>query len=335
MNNLKKILYVLSLSLLVQSCTSPPKFIIEALANTNFNQSLAENEISREHDENVYPFTLNYLNHYGCPIVQIQLEEELFTFLVDTGCERSWLFNNGITKLFGSVENFEEEQMDDYLDCIKQTNPEILENKSTEQLKIMFHRDLADFNIGFTIHHSFADFGYWPKDGNIDGVIGQDLMKKHSTVTFDFVDNLLIFDGYPIEGSVLPMIESEMDDVFIEFLYNGKIEYGFVDTGNYTFTPRSNFGKDDVHFDFKWSDDYSISFNGHLKKRFPWILTFNNIIIGDIEYNDIKGVYSNIWFSTYNMGAQNMLRYVNGIGCEFFRGHIIMFDYENNQLIIQ
>ena len=322
-------------TLLFASCTSTPKFVFEALANTKFNESLSENEISRKQDENIYPFTLNYKNHYGCPVITIQIHDKLFTFLVDTGCERTSLYSGGIKKLYGSVEKFEDESLDGYVKYIQESEPERLKNKSTKQLKKMLHKDLVEFRIILTINYSLTNFIYWPKNDNIDGVIGQDFMKKYKTVTFDFVNDRFILNGDKIVGSVLPFIETEMEDAFVEFSYKGKKEYGLLDTGNYTFSPRSNFGKDEANFDFKRSNDYSITYNGRLKKKFPWLLTFNDIKIGDIKYDNIKGVYSNIWFSTYNKGAQNMLRFVNGIGCEFFRDHVIQFDYENNEFIIK
>jgi hypothetical protein len=316
------------------SCASTPKIIFEALANTRFNESFSQNEISRKKDENVYPFTMNYKNHYGCPVISIQLDGKLFTFLVDTGCERTSLYNNGIIKLFGSVERLEDANLNGYVEYIQQRDPEKLKNKSITQIKETLHKDIVEFNTVFTINSAFANFMYWPKNDNIDGVIGQDFMKKHKTVTFDFVTNYLTFDGDKINGSVLPFVKTDMEVVFVEFSYNGKPEYGLIDTGNYTFSPRSNFGKDETTYDFKRSNGYSIAYKGRLKKRFPWILTFSGIKIGNIEYNNIKGVYSNIWFSTYNKGAQNMLLFVNGLGCELFRNHIIQFDYENKNLVI-
>ena len=331
----KILFFFFSLASLFYSCSGTPKFIYEDLANTKFDESLAEKELSRKGSDKVYPFTLNYKNNYGCPVIYFRMDGRVFTFSVDTGSEQSFIFNKGIAKLFGSVADFEDKNLDVYLDYTRKTNPDKLENKSEEQHKKMFHQDLADLELILTYHQQFAEFIYLPKDPAVDGIIGQDIMKKFARVTFDFTDNLIILDGERIEGSVLPMIESEMETVFIEFSYDGKKEYGLVDTGNYTFTPRSNFGKDEVHFDFRKSADFSAAYKGPLKKRFPWILTFNNIKIGGIEYNDIKGAYSNIWFSTYNKGAQNMLRLVSGLGCEFFRGHIIQFDYENNDLIIR
>lgn len=63
---------------------------------------------------------------------------------------------------------------------------------------------------------------YWPKDDSIDGVIGQDFMKKYKTVTFDFINGLFVLDRDKIAGSVFPFIETEMEDVFVEFSYEGK-----------------------------------------------------------------------------------------------------------------
>ncbi len=136
-------------------------------------------------------------------------------------------------------------------------------------------------------------------------------------------------------GSVLTFIKTDIQLNYIEFSYQGKKEYGVIDTGNYTFSPRSNFGKDEIQYDFKRDTKYSVSYNGPVHKRFPCILTFNDIKIGNILYSNIKGLYSNVWFSTYNKGAQNELQFVNGIGCEFFRNHVIQFDYEDNEFIIQ
>lgn len=332
---LKRISVIFLAVSLCISCSTPPKFIFEALANTKFNESLSKTELSRESKHNRYPFTMNYKSHYGCPIINIQIDNKVYTFLVDTGSERSWLYNAGIKKMYGSIKNFEDDHLNGYIEYIKRSNPAIIQGKSAKQIKDIYHKDLVNLHIVFNLETSLTKFMYWPKNDNIDGVIGQDFMKKYKTITFDFINNFLVFDGDKINGSVLPFIKTEMEDVFIEFTYNGKKEYGFLDTGNYTFSPRSNFGKDEIHYDFKRSDDYSITYNGKMKKRFPWLLTFNKIKIGSIEYNNIKGVYSNIWFSTYNKGAQNMLRFVNGIGCEFFRGHVIQFDYENNEFIIQ
>lgn len=322
------------MSLILTACASTQKFIFESLANTKFDDSHFEEELSRKGSDSEYPFSLNCRKNYGCPTIAISIDGKRLLFQVDTGSENNLLYNGGIKKLYGNVESMEEQYLQNYIDYMKENFPEKVKDQSEKQLRKMFHSSLTNFNINITIHNSFSDFIYVPQKKGIDGIIGQNFMKKHKRVTFDFINNLLIFDNERINGSAIPFIKTDYELIFVDFLYKDKREYGIIDTGNYTFSPRTDFGRDGFSFDFKKNSDYSLTYKGNIKKRFPQILTFDGIKIGDVEYNNIKGIYSNIWFSTYNKGAQSLLCAVNGIGCEFFKNHIIQFDYTTNEFII-
>lgn len=169
----------------------------------------------------------------------------------------------------------------------------------------------------------------------MDGILGQAFLMRYKYVTFDFTNNLLILDDEKIKGHSIPMILGEDNRVYISFLYNNMKEIGLIDTGSYTFTPRSDFGINEVHYEFKYKEEYSFSYNGSIPKKIPMLLKFDNIVINNEIFNNIRGVYSNIWFSSYNKGAQKHLMEVNGLGCEFFRDYVIQFDYEHMEFTMQ
>ena len=57
--------------------------------------------------------------------------------------------------------------------------------------------------------------------------------------------------------------------VLTDFLYKGKKEVGLLDTGNYTFSPRNNFGKDEDHYNFDFEVNDEI-LDVKLKKKAPF-----------------------------------------------------------------
>ncbi len=334
----KSIFLILSFCLFYTSCETP-KFIKEKLADIRFNKSLAEQELSRPKNLNQIPFTLDSEYNYGCPVIKLKYKETDFFFLVDTGCTNSWISTAGIKKIYGSFDNFLDQNLDSYIKWGKSNNIHKINGKSKKQIKKIYADDLKKMNVITTNVFSFdlfsGGFYYMPNSRKLDGTIGMDFLTNHENVTFDFVNKTIKFDDLRLNGSVIPLIIDNANTPYIEFSYQDKKEIGLLDTGNYTFSPRSNIGKDQNHYNFEFNQNFSVAYNGKIKKRFPWLLNFDNIQIGSIDYNNIKGVYSNIWFSSYRKGAQNLLQHVNGIGCEFFRNHVIQFDWKNNEFIIK
>ena len=88
-------------------------------------------------------------------------------------------------------------------------------------------------------------------------------------------------------------------------------------------------------FDFTTSQDYSKYSTVRVKKRIPKINNYSGIKIGDNEYSMIKGLYSNIYGSGFNKGAQLKLQKICNLGCIFFYDHIIQIDYSEKVLRIK
>lgn len=313
------------------------KVIHEVLANSKFDSKKAESELCRETSENVYPFSMNYKGRWGCPVVRIKLDGNYFTMLVDTGCTLNWIYNNGIIKAFGSMEEFKKNNYTNYVYEMQKQEPNFTEKYNYKKILSRMHNDLLSKKYLPYYRTNFGDsiVTIERKNPSIDGILGQAFLMRYKYVTFDFTNNLFILNNEKISGHSSPMILGEDNRVYISFLYNDMKEIGLIDTGNYTFTPRADFGINEIKYDFKMEEEYSISYDGSVPKRFPMLHKFSNIIINNESFNNIRGVYSNIWFSSYNKGAQNHLLKVNGLGCEFFRDYVIQLDYEKMEFIMQ
>jgi len=324
-------------TLVLTSC----KTMYEVLANTKFNPDLAEQELQRASEEEtlVYPFTLNHEANYGCPVVNYEIDGKSMLLMVDTGAPSSYISNKGLKKLGYNVRDF---QVNEVLPVYVKwyDDPAVTEKykrgteKDIEELRV---RMCKDFSYGFYV--TFTDnlgnqWSYGSNNGSeLDGILGQSTLEKFGRVTFDFKNNLMILNGDLTDGKAVPMKKNNLGHYFIEFNYKEKKEVGLIDTGNYTFSPRNNLGKKDPELSFNESLDFNMTYdsikNYKIKRKAPVVHTFNNIEVCGVEINNIKGVYSTILFSSYSKGAQILLQYYSGLGCEIFRNHIIQFDYEN------
>ena len=332
-------IFLIVLSLSFFSC----KTVHQVLANQKFNDRVGIEELSRPVNNNIIPFTLNNKADYGCPVVCMEINNQKALFLVDTGFPKTIMISdNGLKKLNIDLETFKSSRLDDYLYFLKENFPQkynkIKDNpkKLKKQLYKDLKKGLAFFNLNYKNNYfKYFDYGQI-YDSKIDGVIGLEYLKQYKRVTFDFINNYMILGDDRIDGVSTDMFEenhSGEKHLFINFLYKGKKEVGLLDTGNYTFSPRNNFGKDEYHYNFDFEVNDAI-LDEKLKKKAPFVQTYNDIEICGLMKNKIKGVYSNIWFSTYSKTVQILLTKVNGIGCELFRDNVIQFDFENNEFIM-
>lgn len=317
------------------------KTIHEVLANSKFDNDIAIEELNRPGEKYVYPFTLNSEYAYGCPVIKYPVNNQIAYFLVDTGSPSALITDNGLKKFGIDPDEFNQELLPTYLTYLKNNNPKLYKKIKDNPKKALkqFKKDQKkglNINNYDCLDENIQTYSYGQNySSKSDGLLGVDFLKKYKRVTFDFIDNVIILDAERLEGNSTKMYMDETEHYIIEFEYNGKTELGLLDTGNYTFSPRTNFGKDEIHYDLKNINiSYDILYK-NTKKVPPFIYTFNNIKICGHEKNNIKGIYSNCWFSTYSIPAQEYLTKVNGLGCEFFKGHIIQFDFENMEFIMQ
>lgn len=342
--------YSIFACLLLISLMSSCKTVHEVLANRKFNNKIGVEELARPVSENVYPFTLDSEFGYGCPIVNFPLNGQDAYFLVDTGCpDKRIISNNGLEKLGYDVHDFQLNValpifMNSFV-TLSGESKRLYEIKDEQFLEEMRTTMCEYMNKGsISLHFTDNQNNEWSYGFNRnmknDGILGFAFLQQYERATFDFINNELILGDEKIEGNTVPLLIVQnqsgwTNHPFIKFTYKGKEETGLIDTGNYTFSPRSYFGDGKDEF----NPDLIITFEDvektKIKKRAPIVHTYKDIEICGVEFNKIKGVYSTIWFSTYSKPAQISLQYVNGLGCEFFRSHVIQFDFENNEFLLQ
>ncbi|MBQ0168135.1 MAG: hypothetical protein KBT02_13605 [Treponema sp.] len=322
---------------LLSSC----KTVHQVLSDSQFDASLAETELARERSGNTYPFTLNCEYDYGCPVIRYPINGKEGLFLVDTGAPYCGLYDPGLEKIDTTPDQLNAAFLSGYAEYLQQTNPKLYEKIHDDDDKLLAQMK-KDQDKGLNIYceydgdEDFSCFWYGQNhDYKLDGCIGLELLRKHNRVTFDFIHNLLILDDEKLDGTATPMAFDTNGDCCIEFLYKGQKEVGIIDTGNYSFSPRNNFGKDDDIYDL--NSDYVTAdvYQKKNPKKLPFVHTFDDIEICGQRKDGIKGVYSNCWFSTYSVAAQVYLSRVNGIGCELFKGNIIQLDFIDMEFIVK
>lgn len=335
--------------LLFISLLSSCKTVHEVLANRTFNKKNAIEELDRPISENVFPFSLDSELDYGCPIVKYPINGKNAYFLVDTGCPvKSIISNSGLEKLGYDVHDFQlNVALPIFIDSFVTLSGEskrLYEIKDEVFLEEMRVKMCEYMNSGvlivFTDNQNNEWFYGFNRHSEIDGIFGLAFLQQYDRVTFDFINNEIIFGDEKIDGDAVPLriIQNESgwtNHPFIKFTYKGKEENGLIDTGNYTFSPRLDFGKENSEYDLTTHLTVEEIQNYKIKRKAPIVHTYNDIEICGVKYNKIKGVYSTIWFSTYSKNSQICLQNVSGLGCEFFRNHIIQFDFDNNEFLLQ
>ena len=290
-------------------------------------------------NKNTFYFTLNYPACYGCPVIRYPLDGKNMLFLVDTGSSKNYITKTGLKCFFDSEEELENYMIRNFY-LYKNGN----ENNYSGASKQLFNEFTKAIESGeYEPVFSSEDFYIDYTDAMyLYGTIGQEYLRKYDRVTFDFIENKIEFNGSPlINARTVEFKEEEyvIDrtrvSVYIPFEFNGIGEWGILDTGSPVFTPRNGFGKNNFDFDFTTSQDYSKYSTVRVKKRIPKINNYSGIKIGDNEYSMIKGLYSNIYGSGFNKGAQLKLQKICNLGCIFFYDHIIQIDYSEKVLRIK
>ncbi len=314
------------------------KTVHQVLADRKFDKSTGINELNREPSNDSYPLTLDFDGNYGCPTVKYTLNGVPLFFCVDTGAASSTITDSGLRKLGYDVTEFQNKLLPSFAEYI-QTEEEIIGrlNSGDKKTAGKIRKKMLRFFKAGGIFHIQIDGKSWDYglkfDSKIDGFLGEDFLRQYKTVTFDFKNNLLLLDAPKIEKNIIPFEITEFSHLVININYKGNAEPAIIDTGNYTFSPRNDFGKNTVQkFDYSQLTSKGFIENYKIRKKAPFIHSFSEIKIGEEEFNGIKGIYSTVWFSTYTKTAQIYLQYISGLGCEFFRDRILQIDYENMEI---
>ncbi len=243
-------------------------------------------------------------------------EKEL-TAVIDSSFFHTAILGPGIAKLWGSAD-----------DCIKEIG-------STSEERI-----LADtngtfvFKPGFTIGYGdkkLSDGFYFDFDEKrkLDAVLSLSAFMKMSNVTIDYKNSSLILNESPLPSPDIPMEIIVDDGLYIPVSVNGKDVLVMIDTG---------FSSDKGNCMLVSSNLYvnktvKLKFGSTKFDKYPEGI-IDTLKIGNVEYTDVLtrnckdplNVYENV---SKIESVYKKLEEKNVIGADFFKDHIIQFDFEN------
>ena len=344
-----KSLLLIVLLVLLSSCKSEkntealslnPYKMTEQLTQREYDTSIAQDEMSRERTENRIPFTMNFIGCLGKPVIDLNEDDKHIYMQIDSGYTRNWFFKSLLEKMDVNEEQFVDLILEEMKQTLLRDNPKILTDYPDDaELKKFLKKQWDSYNLNYlaNITYNAHSLRYdTVLKTSCDGILGAEYLLKYDRVTFDFVNNYIILNDEKLDGTALQMYQSPADEFLIYIDYNDSKEIALIDTGNYCFTPRHDFGDgmQDYQIDEE-SSSYGIAFNGKVPVTPRVMRTYNGIKIGHVTYDNMKGAYSTIRGSGYNKGAQYHLMKLNGLGNVFFYNHIIQFDFADKQFIIK
>lgn len=317
-----------------------PYTMTAQLTQREYDTSIAQDEMSRERTENRIPFTMNFVGCLGKPVIDLNEEGKHIYMQIDSGCTKNWFFKSLLEKMDITEDQYLDIVLEEIKDTLTKEHPEILAEHQDDAELIQFLKKQWDsYNLNYLANISYTNhvlrYDTVRKD-SYDGVLGAEYLLKYDRVTFDYVNNYIILNDEKLDGTALQMYLSPADEILIYIDCNDSKEIAMIDTGNYCFTPRHDFGDgmQDYQIDEE-SSSYGIAFNGKVPVTPRVMRTYNGIKIGHVTYDNMKGAYSTIRGSGYNKGAQYHLIKLNGLGNVFFYNHIIQFDFADKQFIIK
>ena len=247
------------------------------------------------------------------PVVNININGQIFNFLIDTGCNYNLFSNRGVRKILNIVPSY------DYEYFRNNTNSVISLNGG-KMGELKFSIDLLDNTTKY------------------DGVLGTTfLRKKSNVVTFDYKKNEIIFSDYYMTGKKEKLISvfEENPLFFMEIKIDNHIEYFLLDTGNETIALRSNYDNEKATYP---TEDILLDIICNEKKYKKTnrlkIIDLPSFVYGDIEYKDIKAVYNDYLFSKADNTARRVLATFSSAGFPLFNNKVFQIDFENKTVLI-
>ena len=151
------------------------------------------------------PFSIDYekdtMPYFEVPLCDtngIRFSDSTARFGIDTACPHSFLYKSGVEYLFETVDDY-------YLWC-KNNNYDIEDEHIGIIVKsICLDFDVASVNPVFVCDEKAENELY-------EGIIGYDVLKKTSLLTFDFKRNELVIGGEKLKKKKLPLKMLEFKD---------------------------------------------------------------------------------------------------------------------------
>lgn len=248
------------------------------------------------------------------PFVKIKINEEIFTFMIDTGTNYNSITNMGLKKM---------------LNLFPEYNSLDFKNSSNSSITL---RGAKIGSIKFLVE-------FYDKSKLYDGILGMPfLIQKSNIVTFNFITKEIFFSKPKMDGTEEKLIPIQLQDYAPFYFFKLKIgdrdEYFIFDTGNEVITLRSNYDNEladmptaDLLFELLNNDKKRKKTNRFKKKK------LESFILGNAEYVNQTAVYNDYYLSQAAESARRILSKCSSAGYPLYENRIFQIDFEKNAMI--
>ena len=299
-----------------------------------------QNDVARPADAHTIPFTLDFPDLECLPVALVHVSgthgasADLF-LLCDTGFQHNVLTKRGVEKLYGRWETYKRKVLfSAYL-----RNKKILEDTlSLYQKRRFYHQYCREFD-SLTIKHrtDVALFFLAPnEDGlfldGLDGVLGQDFFQSYKTVTFDYIQKVLLLDAARIVESGIPLTKDFRNRLLVPCHIDSSDEMGMIDTGCDALVLRDDIGKSDFVLT---DEDIAFIETGDTPPARAAERPIVSVYLATFFYEAVRARHS---FDARVVASDWSRRYtskVSLLGYPFFKDHIIQLDFDNNEFLMK
>ena len=247
------------------------------------------------------------------PVVNIEINDVIFQFLIDSGANHNVFYNKGLKKAGAFLKDFDYESLNESL---------------------YYTITISGGNIGSVKFSVETD----DKTLEYDGILGIPfLLQKSDVVTFDYKNNKVIFSQADIEGKKEPLIPVSLAGnapvYFMEIIIENRKEYFLFDTGNYAFVLRSNYDTEKAIYP---TEDVILELlNRDYKKtnRFKKV-KLAPFSFGNAKYDGMTAIYNDYFYSHASLFAKRTFSSFSSAGYPFFKDRIIQVNFKENTIII-
>lgn len=260
----------------------------------------------------------------GVPLVEAEINNQKFTFAIDTGSEESILLLSGIEKMFGTFEKYENKKRK----LLK--NYEENENYKSNLVITIPSIKMKDFVLKNTLVKCYELNA--SGNENFDGIIGLPKLHELNNIIIDYKNKKIFFDGEILTtDNILGVKFNSEYKLLLPVRLNYNEQYAIFDTGLST-------------------DNYKYILINNKMNAKP-LFKINEAVYGDANVYDVDLKIGNVinekvWgirsceikdSNSFTFGNK-VLNYVgdkNIIGNAVFADHIIQIDFGNMEFRIQ
>ncbi|MCF0125331.1 MAG: hypothetical protein HUK25_09520 [Treponema sp.] len=262
----------------------------------------------------------------GVSFVKRKINGKDFTLMIDTGCNRNYLFKKYIDEFI---------HYDVYVDYLKQgiqkkTGKTDISQKEIDTFLLDF--SLMDYIVGENENgeEMKSKFILTYSDLPFDGILGLPFLQLYSSVTFDYKNTKLYFDENFFSENETELIWLLDNNVCgVEFSVNKYTEIGLIDTGCPFFVTRKGMGVAEQKIPSY--EDYYNEVEFYKDKDFDKEFSVSEIKINEKTIIDFFSIPYDSEIGDTNLKARYFNKYCSSLGYEIWKNRKIQLDFKNDK----